>query len=64
MEGPHSVGTGERMSGMGGAGEASPVLSGQSLIWNCASFSLGMSFHVARNICRSTGEEDGVRDGP
>lgn len=34
---------------------ASPVLSGQSLIWNWASFSLGMSFHVAKNICRSTG---------
>lgn len=39
------------------------MLSGQSLIWNCASFSLGMSFHVAKNICRSAGEEEGVRDG-
>lgn len=35
--------------------EGSPVLSGQSLIWNWASFSLAMSFHVARNICRSAG---------
>lgn len=31
----------------------SPALRGQSLIWNCASFSFGMSFQVARNICRS-----------
>lgn len=32
-----------------------PAFRGQSLIWNWASFSLGMSFHVARNICRSGG---------
>lgn len=31
----------------------SPALREQSLIWNWASFSLGMSFQVARNICRS-----------
>lgn len=34
---------------------SSPALRGQSLIWNWASFSLGMSFHVARNICLSAG---------
>lgn len=33
----------------------SPALRGQSLMWNWASFSFGMSFQVARNICRSGG---------
>lgn len=30
-----------------------PELRWQSLTWNCDSLSLGMSFHVARNTCRS-----------
>ena len=30
-----------------------PALRWHSLIWYCSSFSLGMSFHVARNTWRS-----------
>lgn len=41
-----------------------PELRGQSLIWNWASFSLGMSFHVARNICRSRGGGEQERWDP
>lgn len=34
-----------------------PELRWQSLTWNCDSLSLGMSFHVARNTCRSADGE-------
>lgn len=53
------LGAGEGQYGWSeGCSGVLPALRGQSLIWNWASFSLGMSFHVARNICRSEGKGD------
>lgn len=67
-EGPQSVtgeglGAGEgQWDGCGGCAGVLPALRGQSLIWNWASFSLGMSFHVARKTCRSGRKGEGRWD--
>lgn len=62
--GAQGWGQGTGQHGQVQGSEVLPALRGQSLIWNWASFSFGMSFHVARNICRSAGAQVGPRSAP